>query len=128
MSGLGILMPALAYRFRVIPRINQNDSMPFIQNMISVDIDLFKKELLFKIREDILGGTSSAIRQIGNGTAYNIDYLDGSIDGKPITTLIFPNTKTISHNMRFDYASKDVVTHELLVTFVDFNIINHEKE
>ena len=114
-KGMGILQPALQYRFRILfddPR--QNDSYEvFTQQVMDYKLDALHNKLTINLRQITLPGMFNLINTyIRHEHDIFLEILDGS-------NVIIHNTvrltrcKCINHNIDFNYASNQCSAHTL---------------
>lgn len=118
--GVGVLQPALSYRFRVVfnsrhtspEKLEQHQYNLLTQQVHDVQVDYLNDTLNLSIQQSILGDEHELITELLKGTSLiRIDVMNGA--GGVYHSMEF-YCKPTSHNISFNYAERStVVTHKL---------------
>lgn len=123
----GILIPLLAYRFRVIFNFSANtselkptsiDPLLLTQHVKKVDLDLLNKQLYVEIRQSVTPEVFNSIIDI-------LDYVKQSIIIEPMSSnnsdalwsIHFTQCKCTNYEGSFDYSISDAFYHKLTFKF-----------
>lgn len=120
----GLVQPNSKHSFRVKYRggfIDTSESyLDFMQNMISVDLDLVAKQITLVCRDDILALVSQHIAKMLKLAESDICIEHLSNYAEAVSVKSFSGCKATSHTYKLDYAEGSVATHTLVFSYYDF--------
>ena len=117
----GLLMPLLAYRFRV--RVENDPGFEITKQVLNCSIDYVNSHIHLSIVQPATDNeVHSIIKTMCNRPTQNIyvEHLRNSTDGKEPKiefTNVFNGCKAIKHELKLDYARNDKACHDLVLKF-----------
>jgi len=116
----GILMPLLAYRFRIIfpmeALLHPEQELLLTQQIMSCSFDFVKKELKVELRQPITKGMLSLVNYISTHfISIIVEPLNGVSDS--LFSIHVLDCKCIDHSFKLDYSDSAVAVHKLIFNY-----------
>lgn len=113
-----ILMPLLAYRFRV--RVENDPNNAVTKQVVNCTIDYVNSLISLTIRQPVIDDdVHSIIKTMCNRPNQNIyiDHIGSNADRTVEFTNIFNDCKAVKHELRLDYVALSAAIHNLVLKF-----------
>ena len=116
----GVLMPTMAYRFKVEFDTNGIYGTTLTRSMVKCELDLAKKKITLVMRDDPFGHISKFLFNALPDLSFKVSVLD-SQGGNHYAMKV--TTSEATHCLRYDYADNDVAHHVVELVIDKFEIV-----